>query len=306
MNELAQATFYFLAKLLVRYVVGATVLASAFAVYQEAKIWKPKPLPSLSLFGCLKVFLFNVCWMTLCLVGSILIVIKWILMCGTSDIARDGNRLIETRVAKLVLRSLVAKVEVFGMEHLPATIEGSRPAPVFVANHASQIDTGAVYFLDQRFKWIAKESVVYLPGVGQLMFLSRHVFIRRTGKNDKSVSNLYEKSNEAVQSGIPMFLFPQGTRKMAEKLPFKSGAFVVAQANKSSLIPVSIEIPTNAWNSFYPINLLWGGSAPTVKLTVHKWIPVTGSEDREDLKRRCMEQIYSVLPPIHIETSKNK
>jgi 1-acyl-sn-glycerol-3-phosphate acyltransferase len=287
------------------YLVVMTVLSAALAVVQEAKIWKPKSVPSLSLYGCAKVFLFNIMWMSLCLAGSVLIVIKWFVTLGTSDIARDGNRWIECSVGKACLHCFVGTVKVVGRENLPPDTTECKPAPVFVANHASQIDVAAVYYIERRFKWIAKRSVVYLPGVGQLMFLSRHVFIDRTsGKNKLSVTNLFEKSNAAVQSGIPMFLFPQGTRRIAEKLPFKNGAFVVAQTNKSALIPISIEVPLNAWNSWYPLNLIWGGSVPEVKLTVHTSIEVNGKEDLAELKQTCCEIIYSVLP--EIETEKNK
>lgn len=99
--------------------------------------------------------------------------------------------------------------EIRGVENLPPD-DGTSPAPVYVANHASQIDLAAVYFLNRRFKWISKDSVRYLPGVGLIMSLSQHVFIQRTGKNRKSVMNLYEQSNNAIQSGLPMFFFPQG------------------------------------------------------------------------------------------------
>jgi 1-acyl-sn-glycerol-3-phosphate acyltransferase len=130
-----------------------------------------------------------------------------------------------------------------------------------------------------------------------VMWLSQHVLIdRRKGKNGKSVSNLFEKSDAAIQAGIPMFFFPQGTRSIAERLPAKDGAFIVAQNNCSALVPVSIEIPITAWNSSYPFNILWGGERPLLTVTVHKPIPVDGKEDREKLKQKCMEQIYSVLP----------
>ena len=53
-------------------------------------------------------------------------------------------------------------------------------------------------------------------------------------------------------------IFPQGTRRVIENLPFKDGAFKIAIENEAPLIPVSINIPINMWNSMYPLNLLWG------------------------------------------------
>jgi len=285
------------------YVAVTVLLASSVAVVQEGKIWAPKVLPSLSLWGKLKVLMFNVLWMLICLGGSILITLKWILMLGTSDISKDANRLVENSAARICLAIFTGDVQVTGLENLPPL--DISPAPIYIANHASQIDAAVVYFIKRRFKWIAKKSVLFLPGVGQIMYLGKHVFIeRRKGKNAKSLSNLFEKSNDAVQSGIPMFFFPQGTRKIAERLPAKDGAFIVAQTNKCPLVPISVDIPETVWNSLYPLNILWGGHRPLVKITVHPVVAVSGTEDREKLKLKCMDQIYSVLPSY--ETAKEK
>jgi 1-acyl-sn-glycerol-3-phosphate acyltransferase len=136
------------------------------------------------------------------------------------------------------------------------------------------------------------------------MLLGGHVLIERTkGKNKKSVSNLFEKSNAAVQSGIPMFLFPQGTRDMSERLPFKDGAFIIAQSNKSPLIPISIDIPMNVWNNWFPFIR---SDIPEVVVTVHKPIEVTGAEDREELRKRCFDQIYSCLPKIWVNEEQDR
>ena len=293
----------YMAYALLGYVTVTVLLAASLAVVQEGKVWKPVALPSLSLFGRCKVFVFNVSWMLLCLVGSLMITLKWILTLGKSDIQKDTNRLVEFNAARICIGTFIGNVQVDGLDNLPPP--DITPAPIYIANHASQIDTGVVYFIGRRFKWIAKKSVVYLPGVGQVMFLGGHVLIdRRKGKNDKSVTILFDKSNDAVQSGVPMFFFPQGTRKITERLPAKDGAFIVAQTNKSPLIPVSIDIPETAWNSLYPLNVLWGGHRPVVKITVHPIVRVSGTEDREKLKLKCMEQIYSVLPKY--ETAKDK
>lgn len=191
--------------------------------------------------------------------------------------------------------------------HVPETgDDGSTPAPVYVANHASQVDLAAVYFLNRRFKWISKDSVRYLPGVGLIMTLSQHVFIKRTGKNRTSVSNLYQQSARAIRAGVPVFFFPQGTRRMAERLPFRDGAYRVAAENGSPLVPVSIEIPVSCWNSCYPWCLLWGGAVDNVVLTVHKPIPTTEGTDMEDLKKQTYEAIFSVLPLIGEEVTYTK
>jgi 1-acyl-sn-glycerol-3-phosphate acyltransferase len=213
---------------------------------------------------------------------------------------------VERFTAKICTRLFICTdVEIRGMKNLPPD-DGSAPAPVYVANHASQVDLAVVYFLSRRFKWISKDSVRYLPGVGLIMSLSQHVFIVRTGKNRKSVSNLYQQSDKAIQSGLPMFFFPQGTRRIAVRLPFKDGAFKVALENESQLVPVSIEIPMSCWNSSYPLCLLWGGSCDKVVLTVHKPIDVKKGMDKEELKKQTYDKIFSVLPLIGEEIKEEK
>jgi 1-acyl-sn-glycerol-3-phosphate acyltransferase len=99
--------------------------------------------------------------------------------------------------------------------------------------------------------------------------------------------------------------FPQGTRRIDKKLDFKDGAFVVAQSNRCAIVPLSLDIPWNVWNHWYPLSR----DRPVVTLTIHEPIPVTGEEDRAALKKRCMDQIYSALPPVPCEpgeSSKDK
>ena len=290
--------------IVVGYVVVLVTVAGFMAVVQETKIWAPKALPSLSPWGMFKVFGLNIVWFTGCFIGVGLAIIKKVLTAGTSDLAKDINTWVEPVVGGAVLKIFVGDVQVVGSENLPSP--DIVPSPVYIANHASQIDVAAVYAIQRRFKWIAKQSVVYLPGVGGVMLFGAHVLIQRKGKNKKSVQSLFEKSQAAVESGIPMFFFPQGTRKIAQRLPFKDGAFIVAQTSKAPLVPISIEIPRNAWNSLHPISLLWSSSSrPVVKITIHPVVPVTGEENRETLKQNCFDQIYSVLPKV-AEDEKSK
>ena len=273
-------------------------IAALAAVIQERKIWMNPKLPSLKPFpGMLKVFLLNVFWMSSCVVGSLLTIVEAII---TLDFKFQKTRKmahfqVERRCAQWTTAIFIAPVEVRGIENLPSDEPGS-PAPVYVANHDSQIDLAAVYHLNRQWRWISKSSIMFMPGVGQIMYLSDHIFIDRVKKSDKQKTsstgarNLYIKSNESIRSGVPMFFFPQGTRRLGERLPFKDGAFKVAKENDSALIPVSIEIPLNVWNSFYPFV-----KAEPVILTVHKAIE-TKDKDIEQMKKESFDAIYSVLP----------
>lgn len=282
-------------KAFVAVFLGFILLGSFASVIQERNIWKNKNLPSLSLLGLFKVYILNVLWMLLCACGALLTPF-YCLMTGTWKSRKWAHTVVERRVAQWLCNNIVAPVEVIGMQHVTADKLYQSPAPVMIANHASQIDVAAVYFLNREWRWIAKSSVMFLPGVGQILWLGDHVFIdrakKRVGSDSRtSARNLYIQSNASVQAGVPMFFFPQGTRQLGERLPFKDGAFKVALENESELIPVSLHIPLTAWNSWYPL-----GKAPDpVKITVHPPMATAG-KDIETLKKQTFETIYSVLP----------
>jgi len=273
-------------------------LASLAAVHQERKIWLHPKVPSLTMVGMIKVFCLNVVWMTVCFLGAVVTAVEAALTSNWLDLKHTrklAHMVVERRCAMLVSKLFVGPVIVKGAENLPPDEPGS-PAPIYVANHASQIDSAVVYFIERQWRWIMKSSIMFLPGVGQVTYLGDHIWIDRNRKKNKSkdsitgARNLYVKSDASIQEGIPMFFFPQGTRRMGERLAFKDGAFKVAKNNDSQLIPISIQIPLTAWNSLYPF-----GKADPVVLTIHKPID-SRDKDIETLKKETSDVIYSVLP----------
>lgn len=329
-------------RIVIGYFIVMISLASIIAAYQESKIWKTKKqsetTPSstndkesttrqhivqpLSFIGFCKVVIFNATWMIGCFIGSTIMLIKYYITFGNTDLAYECHINVEHPVSMILMEWFIGTVHIDGMENLPPN-NASIPAPVYIANHASQLDISSVYYLSRRFKWIAKQSVLYLPGVGQVMYFAKHILIKRSGKNKESINQLFIMSNDAIHHGIPMFLFPQGTRVIQKQLPFKNGAFIMAQTNKSMIIPITIQIPispstiesndnntnntnnepiiyANPWNILYPFTY-WLGMQPkpVIRITIHKPIQVTGQEDMNILKEQCMKIIYSVLPPFH-------
>mmetsp|Transcript_7731 Transcript_7731/g.11329 ORF Transcript_7731/g.11329 Transcript_7731/m.11329 type:complete len:340 (+) Transcript_7731:138-1157(+) len=293
----------------IKYYAATIPIFAILSTRQETKIWKSTPAP-LTTFGILKVFLFNIFWMGITLIGTIALLPMWTMRGFGSSVEVEANLVIEKLTAKAIHNGLIGPVKIINPHNLPPIKlhNPDSPAPIYIANHCSQLDVSAVYFALRRFKWIAKESTMYLPGAGNIMKLSGHIFIRRTGKNSKSKSNLYQESNDTIQNGVPMMFFPQGTRCMSEKRQFKDGAFKIAIENEAVLVPMSIQVPLNAWNSFYPLTKLWGGAGKDgddlnqekiVTITVHDPIVVKRYTDMEELKNKCEDIIYSALPPLY-------
>ena len=112
------------------------------------------------------------------------------------------------------------------------------------------------------------------------------------------------KSYKSCKSHIGSSL--KGTRRMAVRLPFKDGAYKVALESESQLVPISIEIPHNVWNNWYPLCLLWGGSYDKVIITCHKSIEVKKDMDREEIKKKTYDAIFSVIPLVGEEITELK
>eukprot|EP00814_Leptocylindrus_danicus_P004224 CAMPEP_0116037636 /NCGR_PEP_ID=MMETSP0321-20121206/22196_1 /TAXON_ID=163516 /ORGANISM="Leptocylindrus danicus var. danicus, Strain B650" /LENGTH=279 /DNA_ID=CAMNT_0003515927 /DNA_START=88 /DNA_END=924 /DNA_ORIENTATION=- len=275
------------------------LLVPLAAVYQERKLWLGEGLQPLTMFGMLKVYIYNLVWFSGSFFGcvALLFVRPFI---NISSLDYGVNAFVERAVGKMCT-AVCGPVEVRGVENLPLE---SEPC-IFAANHASQLDIGASYYLDRRYKWISKRSVVYMPGVGMVMILGRHLLLDRKGKS--SIKRMYEQANYWLSSqnggnGCPIFIFPQGTRCMSNRLPFKDGAFNMAINNEVPIVPISLSIPNNWWNDFYP----FVSSKRSIVMTIHKPISVTKDTDKERLREECSKVVYSVLPPVPERTNKNK
>jgi 1-acyl-sn-glycerol-3-phosphate acyltransferase len=151
---------------------------------------------------------------------------------------RTGN--VHHRIATIWGKSVIAvvpgwRVTVEGQENVPERLTNT----VIVANHESMADIWAMYYVGLPFRWLAKESVFKIPGIGQAMRWARYVPIRR-GQRDSHASAMRE-SAEHLRRGTPMFFFPEGTRSTDGTVKdFKLGAFKLAKETGASVLPVAI------------------------------------------------------------------
>jgi len=288
------------------YYASTIPIFSILATFQEYKLWKKTSHP-MSPFGLLKCFAVHATWMILCLIGALAMLPMWAARGFGGSIEKEAFCAVEKLVAIGITIAFAGRVVMEGEDNIPPhSLDGCQPpAPVFIANHSSVLDVTSLYVPLRRFKWVMKQSVKFIPGPGNICTLAGHIFLqRRGGKNaDKSKSSLFTKSDQTIQAGIPMILFPQGTRRMGERLPFKIGAFKIAMDNRAMVVPMSIHIPMGVWNSYYPVNRLWGvplGEDNTIVITVHKPIQVTADTDIDDLRDKCYNLIYSVLPVVQM------
>ncbi|HEU5046285.1 MAG TPA: lysophospholipid acyltransferase family protein [Rickettsiales bacterium] len=116
------------------------------------------------------------------------------------------------------------------------TVSPKRPL-LLVSNHFSYLDVFALGGVaDMRFT--PKSEVASWPVIGFFCKITGCVFVdRRRSKTAEYKQVLHE----AVQSGVPLSLFPEGTtNEGASLLPFKSSFFSIADNEEVSVQPISV------------------------------------------------------------------
>lgn len=110
---------------------------------------------------------------------------------------------------------------------------------VVVANHESTLDILLLSRLPWEMKWIAKAAVFKIPLLGYLFRMAGDIPVHREDKN--SGAGALKKAREYVDQGMPVMVFPEGTRSRDGKLlPFKAGAFKLAIEAGVPILPVAV------------------------------------------------------------------
>ncbi len=126
------------------------------------------------------------------------------------------------------------RCRVVGREKLPW-----RGPAIIAANHQSLVDILVLYALYRPFKWVSKAELFRVPFVGWNMTLNGYVSLRRGDR--ESIRRMWERCKELLRAGVPIVIFPEGTRSPTGRLQaFKDGAFRLAAETGCPLFPVAI------------------------------------------------------------------
>ena len=114
------------------------------------------------------------------------------------------------------------------------------PGPfIAVANHESMLDVFLISRVPWEMKWMAKASLFRLPWIGLMFRLSGDIPIDR-GDRTSGVKVL-RRAREYLERGMPVMLFPEGTRSRDGRLlPFKAGAFKLAIEAGVPILPIAV------------------------------------------------------------------
>jgi len=176
--------------------------------------------------------------------------------------------------APLCLKILGIKVITKNIE----TLKESAPC-IYLGNHQGSLD---VCLLGYVHPWktvsIGKKELIYIPGFGQVYWLSGHVLIDRFAKN-KAISTLEKVKEKLQKNKVSIWVLPEGTRSRGRGLlPFKKGAFHMAISAQVPLKPIVI-------SSFYGKMNYNRWHAGTILIEALDEISTKGktSEDLDDL-----------------------
>jgi 1-acyl-sn-glycerol-3-phosphate acyltransferase len=138
------------------------------------------------------------------------------------------------------------RLHVEGRERLPW-----RGGAVLVSNHESLADILVLFGLWRPYKWVSKASNFRIPFIGWNMSLNRYVRLVRGDK--ESIAAMMRTSEEWLRRGVPMLLFPEGTRSPDGRIKdFKDGAFRMAIGQQLPVFPIVVTgtgdvLPKHGW-----------------------------------------------------------
>jgi 1-acyl-sn-glycerol-3-phosphate acyltransferase len=111
---------------------------------------------------------------------------------------------------------------------------------VVVSNHQSHYDIFVLYgFLGIDFRWIMKQELRKVPGIGVSCYRLGHIFVDRS--NHAAALASIDAAKEKIVGGTSVLFFPEGTRSRSGRLRvFKKGAFHFARDLELPILPVTI------------------------------------------------------------------
>jgi 1-acyl-sn-glycerol-3-phosphate acyltransferase len=178
-------------------------------------------------------------------------------------------------------------VKVIGKENID-----KKQSYAIVSNHQSHYDIFVLYgWIGIDFKWVLKQELRKIPGLGIGCEKIGHIFIDRSN-HEKAIASI-NSAKKKIINGTSVLFFPEGTRSTTGKMgDFKKGAFIFAIDIGIPLLPVTL-INTGKILPPHTLNLLPGRA----KMIIHQKIEVTGytAENIGELMRRTREAIQSGL-----------
>jgi 1-acyl-sn-glycerol-3-phosphate acyltransferase len=196
---------------------------------------------------------------------------------------RQVARLTGVPWARTLARLIPMRVRVEGREHLDP-----QRSYVLVSNHQSQSDVLVLYgWLGVDFKWVMKQELRRVPGIGVACDRLGHIFIDRS--DHAAALATLAAAREKIVDGTSVIFFPEGTRsRNGQLLPFKKGAFRMALDLGLPILPLTVAGTRDVLPAGTS-DLLPG----SVRLVIHRPVEVAGLVE-SDCATLC-EQVRELI-----------
>lgn len=184
--------------------------------------------------------------------------------------------------AKISCALFLTKVEVIGRDNIKKD-----QSYVFLANHQGYFDIFLVYgYLGHNFKWMMKEYLKKMPFIGMSCMATHQIFV---GDSLSSISKAVEQARKTLQGGMSMVIFPEGTRSQnGDMLPFKRGAFMLANEIGLPIVPLSI-------SGSYDIFSRHAKTVSKGKLTLVIHEPISEEERAGKQTKILMQEVHDII-----------
>lgn len=151
----------------------------------------------------------------------------------------DPTRRITGKGIRAVGRTMCAAVPMWKFSY-QKPVPANLPARcVCVSNHCSNIDPFLLAHLPWEMKFLAKSSLFKIPFVGWGIKIAGDISLVRG--STQSVKRALARARFYVERGMPVLIFPEGTRSTTgELLPFKDGAFRLAIEMQADILPIAV------------------------------------------------------------------
>ncbi|WP_133128339.1 lysophospholipid acyltransferase family protein [Legionella nagasakiensis] len=223
-------------------------------------------------------------------------------ICGHAAIKQFSGKINREWVDKTIHRWVAKILNLVDVKFKLVNPHNVEPQPgqptIIMCNHSSLYDIplSLKAFPNHSIRMLAKKELSKIPIMGKGMTAAEFPFIDR--KNRRQAIQDLQAVRQLLESGIVMWIAPEGTRSKDGKLnAFKKGGFITAIEAKAVIIPIGIKgayeiLParTYQFNIHRTAEIHVGKAIDASKYTL---------ENKEDLIEKVHEAIQDLIGEPH-------
>jgi 1-acyl-sn-glycerol-3-phosphate acyltransferase len=164
----------------------------------------------------------------------------WILVGISLSLFSASSRIIHYYCAvpwsKIILWGTGVQVEISGLSNVD-----KEKSHIYIPNHLSFFDIFSLLaHLPVDFKFILKEELMHIPILGWSMRRAGYISIARS--SPAKARRTFTQAVKRIKNGTSLVMFAEGSRSKDGHLqPLKRGAFQLAIASGSPIVPIAIK-----------------------------------------------------------------